>query len=67
LRASRPPWPTESDRLAVHGRQVYWLPRGNISDSRMKVTALAKITGPKTLRTKGAVDRFAAKLPPDRS
>ncbi|HSK21577.1 MAG TPA: DUF1697 domain-containing protein [Egicoccus sp.] len=58
---------TRSDRLAVHGRELYWLPRGNLSDSRLKVTALAKITGPKTLRTKGAVDRFAAKLSADRS
>lgn len=53
---------TESDRLAVEGRELYWLPRGNLSDSRLKITALARITGPKTLRTKRAVDRFAAKL-----
>ena len=53
---------TDTDRLAVEGRELYWLPRGNLADSRLKVAALARITGPKTLRTKGAVDRFAAKL-----
>lgn len=52
-----------SDRLAVDGRELYWLPRGDLSDSRLRVSALARITGPKTLRTKRAVDRFAAKLP----
>lgn len=54
---------TASDRLDVHGRELYWLPRGDLSRSRLRVGALARITGPKTLRTKGAVDRFAARLP----
>jgi uncharacterized protein (DUF1697 family) len=54
---------TEVDRLVVHGRELYWLPRGSLSDSGLNVAALARITGPKTLRTKRAVDRFAARLP----
>ncbi|MBS3941721.1 MAG: DUF1697 domain-containing protein [Actinobacteria bacterium] len=53
---------TEADRLAVHGRELYWLPHGDLSDSRLNAGSLARITGPKTLRTKRAVDRFAVRL-----
>ena len=54
---------SDADRLALVGRELYWLPRGDLSASRLRIAALARITGPKTLRTKRAVDRFAAETP----
>lgn len=52
---------TEADRLAVEGRELYWLPQGRISDSELDLKALATILGPTTIRTKGTIDQIAAK------
>ena len=53
---------SDADRLAIEGRELYWLPDGGLSDSDLDLKALAAILGPTTIRTKGTVDRIAAKL-----
>jgi uncharacterized protein (DUF1697 family) len=52
---------TEDDRLAVEGRELYWLPKGGLSESELDLKALATILGPTTIRTKGTIDQIAAK------
>lgn len=53
---------SDADRLALAGRELYWLPDGGLSDSDLDLKALAAILGPITVRTKGTVDQIAAKL-----
>jgi len=52
---------TEADRLAIEGRELYWLPRGRMSDSELDLKALVAILGPTTIRTKSTIDQIAAK------
>ncbi len=52
---------TEADRLAVEGRELYWLPQGRMSDSELDLKALAAILGSMTIRTEGTIDQIAAK------
>lgn len=52
---------TEADRLAIEGRELYWLPDGGMSDSELNLKALATILGPTTIRTKGTIDQMANK------
>ncbi|HEY8810111.1 MAG TPA: DUF1697 domain-containing protein [Solirubrobacterales bacterium] len=52
---------TEADRLAVEGRELYWLPQGRMSDSELDLKALATILGPMTIRTEGTIEQIAAK------
>jgi uncharacterized protein (DUF1697 family) len=52
---------TEADRLAVEGRELYWLPQGRMSDSELDLKVLATILGSMTIRTKGTIDQIAAK------
>lgn len=49
------------DRLAIERRELYWLPRGGLSESELDLKALAKTVGPTTIRTKGTIDQIAAK------
>jgi uncharacterized protein (DUF1697 family) len=51
----------EADRLAVEGRELYWLPQGRMSDSALDLKALATTLGSMTIRTKGTIDQIAAK------
>lgn len=53
---------TDEDRLAIEGRELYWLPDGGLSESDLDLKALAAILGPTTIRTKGTIDQIAAKL-----
>lgn len=53
---------SDEDRLAIDGRELYWLPDGGLSESDLDLKALAAILGPTTIRTKGTVDQIAAKL-----
>jgi hypothetical protein len=41
---------------------MYWLPKGNISDSELDLHALAKILGPMTIRAQRTMVRLATKL-----
>jgi uncharacterized protein (DUF1697 family) len=50
-----------ADRVAIEGRELYWLPSGGISESELDLKALDGALGPTTIRTKGTVDQIAAK------
>ena len=52
---------TEEDRLALIGRELYWLPSGGISESDLDLKALEASLGPGTTRTIGTVAQIAAK------
>lgn len=52
---------SERDRLAISGRQLYWLPDGGFSDSELDLGALARVLGPMTVRTKGTIELIARK------
>jgi uncharacterized protein (DUF1697 family) len=52
---------TDADRLAIEGRELYWLPDGGLSDSELDLKAIATVLGPITIRTKGTIDQIAAK------
>lgn len=56
---------TDQDRLAVVGREWYWLPSGGISRSPLDVRAIEGAVGRGTTRTLGTVMRLRAKLLPD--
>ena len=52
----------EEDLLAIVGRDMFWLPKGNISDSELDVKGLESILGSMTIRTHRTMVRLAAKL-----
>jgi uncharacterized protein (DUF1697 family) len=52
---------TEEDRLAIDGRELYWLPNGGMSESELDLKAIGAAVGPTTIRTKGTVDQIATK------
>jgi uncharacterized protein (DUF1697 family) len=52
---------TDDDRLAVEGRELYWRPKGGISESELDLKRLESMLGPWTMRTKGTVDQIAVK------
>jgi uncharacterized protein (DUF1697 family) len=52
---------TDADRLAIDGAELYWLPSGGISESRLDLAAVFAPLGPSTMRTKGTIDQLAAK------
>ncbi|MEM7480625.1 MAG: DUF1697 domain-containing protein [Acidobacteriota bacterium] len=53
---------TEDDRLAVHGRELYWLPRGGVSESELDFKAIETLLGGMTVRTHRTLERLAVKL-----
>lgn len=57
----------DHDRLAVIGREWYWLPSGGISRSSLDVPAIERALGRGTTRTARTVARLADRLPPDPS
>jgi uncharacterized protein (DUF1697 family) len=52
---------TDDDQLAIEGRELYWLPKGGMSESDLDLKALAAILGPTTIRTMGTVEQIVAK------
>ncbi len=52
---------TEEDRLAIRGRELYWLPSGGMLDSILDLKAIDAALGLSTRRTKGTIDQIAAK------
>lgn len=52
---------TSEDRLAIKGRELYWLPSGRMSDSSLDLKTLESLLGPWTMRTKGTIEQIAAK------
>lgn len=54
---------TDYDTLAVHGRELWWWTKGNMSGSRIPNGAFEKVLGmPTTLRNVTTVRRMAGKL-----
>jgi uncharacterized protein (DUF1697 family) len=52
---------TDEDRLAFHGRELYWLPSGRMRDSGLDVRGVDKLLGSTTMRTKGTIEQLATK------
>lgn len=52
---------TAEDRLTIRARELYWLPSGKMSDSKLNLKALEPLLGPWTMRTKGTIEQIAAK------
>jgi uncharacterized protein (DUF1697 family) len=52
---------TDDDRLAVGARELFWLPRGRLTDSLLDLKRLEGLLGPWTMRTKATIEQLAAK------
>lgn len=52
---------TADDRLAIRGRELYWLPAGKMSDSALDLKPIGILLGSSTMRTKGTIEQIAAK------
>lgn len=52
---------TDEDRLAIEGRELYWLPSGGISESELDLRAIDALLGPGTMRTMGTVEQIATR------
>jgi len=50
------------DRLALRGRELYWLPSGGVLDTALDLGAIARLIGLSTQRTKGTLDLLSAKF-----
>lgn len=53
---------TDDDLLDFGERELYWLPSGGTLESTLDTKAIGKLIGPATQRTKGTVERLAAKF-----
>jgi uncharacterized protein (DUF1697 family) len=53
---------TDEDLLAFGKRELYWLPSGGTLESELDRKAVDTLLGPMTMRTKGTVERLAAKF-----
>jgi uncharacterized protein (DUF1697 family) len=52
---------SEADRLAIEGRELYWLPSGRMSDSELDLKLLEAVLGRWTMRTMGTIEQIVAK------
>jgi uncharacterized protein (DUF1697 family) len=52
---------TDEDRLALRGRELYWLPSGGMMESALDMNAIGALLGLGTMRTKGTVEQIAMK------
>jgi uncharacterized protein (DUF1697 family) len=52
---------TGNDPLAIEGSELFWLPKGGVSDSDLDLKALESELGPWTMRTMGTVEQIAAR------
>jgi uncharacterized protein (DUF1697 family) len=53
---------TDDDRLAVVGREWYWLPSGGVSQSSLDVPTVERLLGRGTTRTRNTVVRLHARF-----
>ena len=53
---------TADDRLAIDGRDLYWLPRAGISTSDLDLTAIGDDVGGITVRTHRTIQRLRARV-----
>ena len=56
---------TDEDRLAIRGRELYWLPSGGMLESALDLKAIESLIGPSTRRTKNMLEQIAAKHCPE--
>ncbi len=52
---------SDEDRLALEGRELYWLPSAGISESGLDLKTIESAVGPWTMRTMGTVEQIVAK------
>jgi uncharacterized protein (DUF1697 family) len=52
---------TKDDPLSIEGSELFWLPKGGVSDSDLDLKTLEAELGPWTMRTMGTVEQIAAK------
>lgn len=52
---------SNEDRLVLHGRELYWLPVGNMSASALDLGAIERLVGPTTIRTGNTLARLHAR------
>lgn len=52
---------TEDDKLKWGARELFWRPRGRMTDSELDLKAIYELIGPNTMRTNGTVEQIAAK------
>lgn len=52
---------TDEDRLAVEGRELYWLPSGGVSETDLDLKMVEAALGPWTMRTMGTIEQIVAK------
>lgn len=52
---------TEDDRLAFGKRELFWRPRGRMTDSELDLKLVGKLVGLNTVRTNGTVEQIHAK------
>lgn len=55
---------TEDDRLAIHGRELYWLPARGVGRSELDWKTVDAHLGLMTVRTRGTLERLASKFLP---
>ena len=52
---------SDEDRLAIEGRELYWLPSGGVSETELDPKAVEAALGPWTMRTMGTIEQIVAK------
>lgn len=52
---------SDADRLALAGRELYWLPSGGLLESELDLREIAAALGRDTRRTMGTIEQIAAK------
>jgi uncharacterized protein (DUF1697 family) len=52
---------TDADRLAIEGRELFWLPSGGMAESELDLNAIGAALGLMTMRTMGTIEQVAAK------
>jgi hypothetical protein len=52
---------TEEDRLAISGRELFWLPSGGLMESELDLKTIDAAIGQGTRRTMGTIEQIAEK------
>ncbi len=53
---------TGKDRLTIHGRELYWLPIGRMTDSELDMRLIEATVGAMTIRTRKTIERLVARF-----
>lgn len=53
---------TPDDLLVLDGRELFWLPKGGLSDSKLGMKGTDKLVGLNTVRTLGTIEQMHAKF-----